>query len=466
MADAIYRPLQSHGKSTRLIKLHPGEPETPVSVNLLIVDLASKPKYEAISYAWGDDQKQSSMILNGQPHPIRYNLYSCLKQLRSTEKPRLLWADYLSISQNDNAEKGRQVGMMSDIFGSAVQVLVWTGEHADNSQKLFVRESDDERRGRQAAKDLDQRHRDVWEAFLDRPYWTRLWVVQEIALAESILVCCGESSIKWDDLVRIRALEGYRDRRWPNERGSPLRPHGGLSDLWYKYNQQRSVRARFDTHGEIFKLDNLRHRIFKRQSRGFELPTVFFAKGADEDDLVQLLDDFYIRSCTNPRDWIYALLALQNSDILRQKLTPDYDISIPELFLKACITLLQQPRASGIYIGEARNGGKYPVQPLQYAMLGSKRALAEALQTVFSKLDCPAIPSKEKKYLRKILDRIQLWDRNGVTDDPERTIRQFYDSMRKDQRFEKESYRRWAHYELQNAANSDTHTIYSGGQRV
>src|ERR1700759_787755 len=108
MAPTIYKALSNAGHATRIVKLQPGQPDSPLVAELIIVDLSSKPKYEAISYAWGNDPWLRLILLNGQPHQISYNLFSCLKRLRVTENPRLLWVDALSIAQNDNNEKSQQ----------------------------------------------------------------------------------------------------------------------------------------------------------------------------------------------------------------------------------------------------------------------------------------------------------------------------------------------------------------------
>lgn len=43
-----------------------------------------------------------------------------------------------------------------------------------------------------------------WRAFIDRPYWRRTWIVQEIALARSVSVHCGPDAMGWSDLIGTR----------------------------------------------------------------------------------------------------------------------------------------------------------------------------------------------------------------------------------------------------------------------
>jgi hypothetical protein len=36
-----------------------------------------------------------------------------------------------------------------------------------------------------------------------RPYWGRVWIVQELVLAKVVVVCCGDKSIDFDDIYGL-----------------------------------------------------------------------------------------------------------------------------------------------------------------------------------------------------------------------------------------------------------------------
>lgn len=59
----------------------------------------------------------------------------------------------------------------------------------------------------------------LWELF-NREYWHRLWILQEVALATNICLCCGRHSIGWDiiHLARIFMTECTRVGFWPGPR--------------------------------------------------------------------------------------------------------------------------------------------------------------------------------------------------------------------------------------------------------
>ena len=59
---------------------------------------------------------------------ITYNLYSALRELRSSNHDRTLWVDAMCINQGDNAEKNTQVRLMRNIYAKAAKVVVRLGE--------------------------------------------------------------------------------------------------------------------------------------------------------------------------------------------------------------------------------------------------------------------------------------------------------------------------------------------------
>lgn len=68
----------------------------------------------------------------------------------------------------------------------------------------------------------------AWLSFVDRPYWRRTWIVQEIAHARSVIVNCGDDAMGWPDLIDTRIeYDCYESRAltearlMPNHRGHP-----------------------------------------------------------------------------------------------------------------------------------------------------------------------------------------------------------------------------------------------------
>jgi hypothetical protein len=123
-----YKPLE-HSDSIRLIDLLPGLRGTPLSCNIIEVQIADRPQYEALSYAWGDPIfSHSIQELTKSTHlRITVNLHDALQAIRHEHKSRILWIDAICINQLDLPEKGHQVASMGRIYGDAWRVIVWLG---------------------------------------------------------------------------------------------------------------------------------------------------------------------------------------------------------------------------------------------------------------------------------------------------------------------------------------------------
>ncbi|PVH74769.1 HET-domain-containing protein, partial [Cadophora sp. DSE1049] len=176
--DDIYFPLDSSKAQTRLVLLQPGKTREIVRCELSVAALEEKPKYEALSYEWGDAKTTWAIVLNGKRKLIRENLYQALLHLRNQDTIRTLWIDALSINQCDIQERNQQVQEMHRIYSRASIVLIWLGLENDTTGPAF----DLLKRGgvrnfrgsvlKMALADL-----------CDRPYWNRVWIVQEVGLA-------------------------------------------------------------------------------------------------------------------------------------------------------------------------------------------------------------------------------------------------------------------------------------------
>ena len=183
--------------------------------------LSEAPEFSAISYRWGDTEDQAYILVNRRFLQIRKNCCYALWQADSHQPGKYLWVDSICISQSDAAEKSMEVEMMGKIFATADCVLACVGPHEDDSEFLVqigsqiehidsnlanttLENSYDERTSRHAAHVwVSQQSNDLLRlalalaGFHNRPYWRRLWIVQEIACARKIEVLCGDSFLTW-----------------------------------------------------------------------------------------------------------------------------------------------------------------------------------------------------------------------------------------------------------------------------
>lgn len=261
-----YRPLDVERNEIRLLVLQPGVGNSTVEVEILHEFLEKHPTYESLSYVWGDptvtkavhvvDKRRKSKP--SSPRRRRYshhiskattkrkaasrssrftkgnttiedrhsgasnhvfeattNLEAALRHLRLVDEPRLLWVDAICINQQDDNEKGHQVRQMGRIYQKCFQVCLWLGEAADDSDYamdllIYYQQSRkhlvDERIVEVFSNDSSRqftRFLRAIECLICRPWFTRLWVVQEIALAPASTILCGTKFVKWRSLFNV-----------------------------------------------------------------------------------------------------------------------------------------------------------------------------------------------------------------------------------------------------------------------
>ena len=123
---------------------------------------------------------------------VTVNLHAALRQLRA-EKIKWVWVDFLCINQQDSEERSIQIGRMSTIYKRAEQVVVWLGDDQG------IKEDD-----LASLSAMTTRHalsvsaRQTFIELLSRPYWTRVWIIQELAAASSIIIFCGHYKLSWE----------------------------------------------------------------------------------------------------------------------------------------------------------------------------------------------------------------------------------------------------------------------------
>lgn len=171
--------------------------------------------YTALSYVWGNPAFIKPMICNGKPFFTTVNLDIALRSLRNVDVAVILWIDQICINQADLEEKAQQVLFMSRIFDHAWSTLVWLGEEADNcsgalkticavndsfqyTNEDWIPEPEDFERMSLPAPGSPK-----WSElakFLERPWFQRVWIIQEIVFSKDIQFLCGTNYISWQDI--------------------------------------------------------------------------------------------------------------------------------------------------------------------------------------------------------------------------------------------------------------------------
>jgi hypothetical protein len=103
-------------------------------------------EYFALSYCWqrGEyvkelDTKDCHIWCDYHLVQLQPNLHSALWHLAKQEDgPRAIWADALCVDQSNIQEKGEQVSIMGDIYGSVGCVIAWLGPEGEKVEYLFA----------------------------------------------------------------------------------------------------------------------------------------------------------------------------------------------------------------------------------------------------------------------------------------------------------------------------------------
>ncbi|KAJ8124511.1 hypothetical protein O1611_g9130 [Lasiodiplodia mahajangana] len=214
-----YRQLDLKSSAFRLVQLFNGVKDEEIQCELIYTTLdANAISYEAVSYTWGSSDRTCNIKVEGRNLRVTSNLWNLLRDIRQAEGDRYLWIDAISINQEDDIERGHQVQRMETIYSGAERVLFYLGDTNEeitifmdtlyNFQRQtlyfhptsvqgweFIWEVEQaEARKRYGDSTGDILRRGLQE-LLNRPWFRRVWILQEVAKARKGLLCCGTASI-------------------------------------------------------------------------------------------------------------------------------------------------------------------------------------------------------------------------------------------------------------------------------
>ncbi|KAH8774545.1 heterokaryon incompatibility protein-domain-containing protein [Diaporthe sp. PMI_573] len=209
--------------------------------------------FSALSYCWNPLQQNPPSMHNiqidDQDFPVAYNLYDALKRFEQKSLTEWLWIDAICINQQDDTEKTWQIQQMRGIYQSAETVYMWLGNSTASAQIMdFISEIGQEAVDCQGASMANPHDRhwntsfytlsivtlnmgspsgdDFFDAqthlivkmrdtkalwtkspiaeglrlILKNPYWTRVWVIQEVFLATNGVVISGGKDVPLQQL--------------------------------------------------------------------------------------------------------------------------------------------------------------------------------------------------------------------------------------------------------------------------
>ncbi|KAF2704190.1 HET-domain-containing protein, partial [Pleomassaria siparia CBS 279.74] len=170
--------------------------------------------YEAVSWCWGKESDDQVLRVHDGDHVREFrvspNLRNALWALRKSNVVRYLWMDAICINQKNTEERNEQVPRMDKIYGMADNVCIWLGDADEDSnlamsfipKVLELWDFDTLIENKEMSKN--------WAALITlmkRPWFSRRWVVQEIALSPSAgTIYCGKKHASWQDFADAVSL--------------------------------------------------------------------------------------------------------------------------------------------------------------------------------------------------------------------------------------------------------------------
>ena len=350
-----YQPLGKH--QIRLLEIEIVA-DRLIHCTIINVSLEDSPAYYALSYCWGTDVRNENFPISDHLFKITPNLLAALQALNGVmEKCDIrkycIWVDAICIDQDNAAEKSIQVQQMDRIYRQADNVFIWLGGEADQSKKILMifewLSSDSETELEFLTKDLKINHnieeknlqalrsfieelekrrqqpfsqreplqrvlqsdqfRDslfkkddpFWRdfvTFVNRPWFSRVWTYQELMLAQSTTVMCGNVILEWSSV--------YEPRRF----------------LFHE-----------DCFEKVYSMRNM-ELDYKELYRQMQSKILNVRPLEGEATFHKLLLEMRTRRAKEPRDFIFGMLGLVGGDI-RSMISIDYDLSEASVFTNA-----------------------------------------------------------------------------------------------------------------------------------
>ncbi|WAO96730.1 HET domain-containing protein [Fusarium falciforme] len=337
----------------RLLSVAPGNSE-PITCDLVHVRLDSKPKFWAMSYVWGARENPALIEVNGCSFAVTRNLYDALREYRrqflrcdGDTNGSFIWIDAICIEQTNHEEKAIQVPRMSEIYGRCEHVLAWLGP-VDDVEQDAVRELAErlEQFGGHANSPSDgnfadgqisafresaytsaeaaeevQRLRQILINIGQRPWFRRVWILQEAVLSQKPpILLCGPHIFGYDIFFRtwVRLMDPSTD-----------------GQLLITFLARSPVR--FKAVEEIYR-KILNTRLHREQTNREDNERQCAL------DILQLIGESTELKATVPHDHIYALLGLLDCNPLPEVLFPDYTKPFEDLYHRFTAFILAETR--------------------------------------------------------------------------------------------------------------------------
>ncbi|KAL9624732.1 MAG: hypothetical protein Q9160_001086 [Pyrenula sp. 1 TL-2023] len=341
-----YSPIRDD--QIRLLILHPRQEheDDDIKCSLMTFQFDESnpvlPRYQALSYFWGDGDpihkirlkdvstqdaqtrtqgpsrarstpqhsghdlrslvKRARQSIVGAEFYVRKNLVEALKHFRHEKRDLYLWIDALCIDQSNLTERNAQVRRINALYSGAFNVCIWLGKGSAATKRVmhsdgFIEKIGDPFQLDKYVEDTrdpkhDERVLQNWEDLADlmqSRWFSRRWVIQELALAHEASVHCGYEYLHW---TVFRDAIASLNLKWPQIQ---------QQEHYRKLRQGQEKVGEVGALGASVIVDAVSSMFTKTDS------DEILERVTTLETLVSTLQSF---ESSKPRDLIYALLSI------------------------------------------------------------------------------------------------------------------------------------------------------------
>lgn len=282
------------------------------------------PYYEPVSYVWGSHPVFSHTLITGDGCLIQVtpNVDEILRVLRKPTRTRYLWIDAVCLNQDNLAEKAKQVPLIGLIFSQGKKTHIYLNCAQSLERPLRILKCLDNPNGLQnrVPSFIDSNLREIADSVsnvLQNPWFSRRWILQEVALSRHAVVRSKHYSISWEVLK------------------FSIRKFASLM-------QERDVHLSSPVHDAI---------------------NVVLSLADAFQDVNSLFMNFYKTECSIPVDRIYSLYGLVDKE--RHLLPPvDYNLLPYELCINLAVSIAREGSIGALFDGLTFFGNLRNLDPI------------------------------------------------------------------------------------------------------
>jgi hypothetical protein len=348
----IYSALTLESDEIRVLRVDRAS-SNEIICSLERVNLNDHRPFDCLSYTWMnplnhpnccpavqqeyENKFPESVTIEGKPLPITRNLRQGLLVLQQKgyfQGDRRIWIDAICINQKAPSDVNLHMPQIWKIYAQAQQVVIWLGPEDHGSREavdvinrlakapyrkngLQFYNLQDESPCSELGIEPDIRPEEWghYVKFLQRSYFSRVWVAQETFFAKSISVFCGETEILWDHLTK----------------SAKLLQETGLAEALHEMLLTSSSGTDKDKFMKNSTNNQLILTLFGNQARG----------GLSIDKLLYFTQ--YLEA-SEAQDKIFGLLGIWNDLISKggsKPSNPDFNLPVPDVYSWATFMTIQ-----------------------------------------------------------------------------------------------------------------------------